>query len=995
MTHLRLFAGFVLSLVIPLLAQADPAKPESIMQLFEAGTKLRKEGKLAESQKLLEKALAVKERVPDGSPPTLAEVLRQLGAVYLLQSQLLKSKQTWDRAAQLIAKNQPGSLVLAMAYHDLAIVNQELSDFDHAEEYNKKALEIRLKQVGPEAELTGDSLMGLGNVAYDKQDYASAEHYYNQADKVFSKNPGPLSTKFSDIKANLGNIFGDMWRFHEAELAYSMSLKILQTQAVDSFAIKQKMAIVYLNLASLSLDKGDLKKSIEFSRRSAEINTEILGKSNRMSLKAMSMLAIGYSESGNHDQASKIQEDVLEVRKKTLPSSHPDIFSATRDLGSTRMLQGRYQEALRLLMESLRQRKKTHKKAIDNITILYDIAQCYMMIGEFHQAARMIDRIIYNRKILSPNTISDALGLKAYIQTINHRANESSELFMKSIEISENIIKSEVPYMSPAALRNFALHMSEERNRILSAVRIMPTDARLREIAVSFEFLRNSRLIESEKDLLIPLASVPRAQDPRLQRMRELRVQISNGVLASSSESAKGKEWVASRLAELHALEEELSKSYAEFSSHRMVPAPRAVRAAVEAQLPQDSALVEFVEYTVLPYANKSADEVDRTVYAALIIRKGHPTAYVEIGSKSEVDHEIQQFILNVSSQDATGIPPSSSRLYQRLWGPLARHVTKASRVTLVPDGTVSLVPFEALHNGAEYLADRHAFQYLATGRDLLPRRPTSEGAKQPSLVYVFADPAFQSQPTETLTLSGPTRLREARLTFAQIPALPGTRQEAAAIKQLIPQANVFLGTEANEARMLRLQSPAILHIATHGFYLSASDEIEDGRGLQLRRTGTPQDPLLRSMLALAGAARPASPDGQDGLLTALELSSMNLWGTQLVVMSACNSGLGEVRREAGIYGLRRAALIAGAETLVTSLWKVDDGVTRDLMAEFYKNLLSGTPRVEAMRQAALAIRGKQPHPRYWAPFIVIGRDGPLRGISTAQPTSQGLPKAH
>jgi CHAT domain-containing protein len=138
------------------------------------------------------------------------------------------------------------------------------------------------------------------------------------------------------------------------------------------------------------------------------------------------------------------------------------------------------------------------------------------------------------------------------------------------------------------------------------------------------------------------------------------------------------------------------------------------------------------------------------------------------------------------------------------------------------------------------------------------------------------------------------------------------------------------------------------------------------------------QDPLLRSGLLLAGASRrDASPDSAQ--VTALELAGLNLWGTQLVVLSACDTGRGDVKLGQGVYGLRRAFVVAGAETVVMSLWKVNDGTTQKLMEAYYRNLLAGLGRGTALREAMRWLRSSRPHPHDWAPFIVLGRDTPLR----------------
>jgi CHAT domain-containing protein len=191
--------------------------------------------------------------------------------------------------------------------------------------------------------------------------------------------------------------------------------------------------------------------------------------------------------------------------------------------------------------------------------------------------------------------------------------------------------------------------------------------------------------------------------------------------------------------------------------------------------------------------------------------------------------------------------------------------------------------------------------------------------------------------------------------------------------------------------------------VATHGLFRPDSSATgRKGRGLELVGSGElissgaaatsgGGDPLLNSMLLLANVGLPLPQGGgvvldPAGLATALEMAGMNLWGTQLVVLSACESGRGQVDNLGqGVYGLRRALVVAGAQTVVTSLWKVDDAVTRDLMVAYYKNLLAGAGRVEALRQAAQKIRKAHPEPRYWAPFIAIGQNGPLKGIRGAE----------
>ena len=185
---------------------------------------------------------------------------------------------------------------------------------------------------------------------------------------------------------------------------------------------------------------------------------------------------------------------------------------------------------------------------------------------------------------------------------------------------------------------------------------------------------------------------------------------------------------------------------------------------------------------------------------------------------------------------------------------------------------------------------------------------------------------------------------------------------------------------------MLRnVHGPRVLHLATHGFFLGAGQAgASDSRALVHDAApaglAAGDSPLLRSGLAFAGANVRAGNDGDDGILTALEASSLDLWGTRMAVLSACETGVGETRRGDGVYGLRRALVVAGAESQVMSLWQVSDEGTRALMTEFYTRLKAGVPRSAALREVQLEMlrSGTRRHPYYWSSFILSGADGPI-----------------
>jgi CHAT domain-containing protein len=304
--------------------------------------------------------------------------------------------------------------------------------------------------------------------------------------------------------------------------------------------------------------------------------------------------------------------------------------------------------------------------------------------------------------------------------------------------------------------------------------------------------------------------------------------------------------------------------------------------------------------------------------------------------------------------------------------------VGNARHLLISPDGALNLVPFEALRDEqGRYAIERHLISYVSSGRDLL-RLPAMRPG--PSAAVIVADPLF-GDPAAPDGGRARSRANADRrsvtsiddLASAYFAPLRGTALEAQRIKALLPGATVLAREQATRLALSQLKAPRVLHIATHGFF------IRDPQGRIA-------NPLLRSGLALAGAnlrsEHGADGDGTEGILTALEASNLDLWGTKLVTLSACDTGVGEVRNGEGVYGLRRAFMLAGAETLVMSLWPVSDYVTRELMTDYYARLKRGLGRGDALRESRLAMlkRAGRRHPFYWASFIQSGEWANLDG---------------
>nr|WP_267898805.1 CHAT domain-containing protein [Sorangium cellulosum] len=343
---------------------------------------------------------------------------------------------------------------------------------------------------------------------------------------------------------------------------------------------------------------------------------------------------------------------------------------------------------------------------------------------------------------------------------------------------------------------------------------------------------------------------------------------------------------------------------------------------------------------------------------------------------------------------------PAARALDALVMQPIRRVLGPTRWVLLSPDGLLNLVPFSALlDEDGRYLVERYAFTYLPSGRDLLRLRAT---APQREGAVVIAAPDYDY----LLAPAGPraqgSRSSSEELAPAHFTPLAAAADEGQAVSQELAGARLLLGRTATESAVKALRGPQVLHIVTHGFFASGQEPPEPPPAfpaiVSSRLRGMPgfhlyvENPLLRSGLAFAGANRKTTGD-DNGILTAMEASQLDLNGTKLVVLAACETGVGETESGDGVYGLRRAFLMSGAETQILSLWNADDASTRELMHGYYTRLKAGGGRSESMRQAQLAMLAtpERAHPHYWASFIVSGNGAALDG----RPVEPSFAKVH
>ncbi|MFM7528002.1 MAG: CHAT domain-containing protein [Nodosilinea sp.] len=631
-------------------------------------------------------------------------------------------------------------------------------------------------------------------------------------------------------------------------------------------------------------------------------------------------------QAGRYSEAVPLAERALAIREQALGPDHPDTATSLNNLAFLYKSQGRYSQAEPLYQRALAIREQAlGSDHPDTAISLNNLAGLYYAQGQLPPTLTYLSRgLAVEETVLSRNLVvgSDA-DKRQYLATMKGTTDAAISLHLKDL----------------------------------------PTDKTAANLALTTVLQRKGRVL----DLFTNLFAILRtelADDPGaialLEEWQTLSTQLAN--LSLNPPPGLAPDRRQAQLQDLQdrrrQLEDQLSRRSADFATLTTSPSLGQIQAA----LPPQTALVEFIRYQPFNPTAAAQERFGEARYAAYILWGDGSLEGIDLGLAQSIEAAVKTLARGLATADTPlfQLKEEARALDALVMAPVRAALGGTTTVFLSPDGALSLIPFEALVDESDnYLVETYQFRYLTAGRDLLR---LGNGVANPNPALLVGNPTY-GRPGE-LVAQADTRAIDLKNRI--FPALPGTQVEVEQIADKLPGAQLYTATNATEVVVKQQAQPSILHIATHGFF-TASGEI---------------DPLLQSGLILAGAAAggQSGPD-QDGLLTALEVTGLNLRGTQLVVLSACETGLGELAAGEGVYGLRRAFVLAGAQSQVISLWKVDDTATQAWMVDYYTRLLSGTPRDLALRQTQQAFlnRDQYRHPYYWAPFIGSGDWRPLQ----------------
>jgi len=928
---------------------------ESFNQLFQAS-------RYKEAAPVAEEIVRLTSQAHGSDSMETGDAFLGLGMTYHLMKDFSRAASPLEKASQIfLDKAEPGELRTAMATYYLGLSLYKLKRFVEAKPWLQRSLPGRAETLGSKG--LEEHLMALSVCCWSTEDHLAAVPVLERL--VLLKKEKERDDA-ADWMSYLGESLRKTGAYRRAVFVYQESLHYPHRNRLLT-------ARLYAGLGEALIHTGDFAQAEKFLKDALHLTETELGKSDPKTLEVVGYLAQLYTLIGDSRTASRYWRRFLKNGNPAVGSQAAKLLVALGERDSEELLAafdelleimrgsepdepalavleayrgvllqnvGRYDEAEPILNQKLGEVARILGPTHPLVGLLYQrIALLYFTKDEPAQAEQFLRQGLEIQARAfgedSPVTGWTRFWLAVALR-LQEKSQEARAQALKYRDVSEKTLANILSFASERQRLNY---LTVSYPYLLASLGFGEDSAQT--------VLRNKGVI---LDSMVEDARLAEAVgDSRLSDLREAKRQVVQRALAGKDTGALERR--------VESLEGQLARSFAELGKSRRalsVTVPQ-----VQAALPDGAVLVEFLRFggaerNVWP---------PRYYYGAVVIPKSGPPRFVNLGLSEPIERGIRRLRGAISRREP--VTALLKALDEVVWQPVASELPSTTRqVVISPDSALNLLPFATLLGPQDrFLAERFELRMVSTGRDLL-----TEPGRSSKTMTVVADPDFEAPVKVETQGAKPVE----SLSF---PPLPGTRAEADALQAVAAgtdwSCKILRGNDANESN-LKGESPGILHIASHGFFLGAEQDNELAQDLYTanifdfdRAVGDLENPMYRSGLALSGAESTARawsrgerpPAHQDGILTAQEAGRMNLENTLLVTLSACDTGLGQSRSGEGVLGLRRALSQAGAQNILLTLWQVDDQFTATFMREFYESTLaSGRPAgsLNSVQRAAL-----------------------------------------
>ena len=916
-------------------------------------------GAYAQALPMYERALRIHEKVLGPEHPATATSLNNVAG-------LLESMGAYEQAIPLYQRALgikekvfgPEDPNTATSLNNLASLYRAMGAYDRALPLLQRALAISEKALGPEHPDTAMSVNNLASMYASVGAYNQALPLAEHALSILEKVLGPAHPNTAASLNGLASLYGSMGAYDRALPACERALAIREKTLGPDHPLT---ATSVNNLASLYHAIGAYDRALPLYARALAAKEKALGPGHPETATDVNNLAGLFESMGAHDRALPLYERALALREKALGPQHPDTARSLNNLAALYALMGWYDRALPLHERALVIREKAlGPEHPDTAGSLSSIAGLYESMGGYDRALPLYERALAIReKALGPQ--HPRTGASLYDLAINFEASRffdrASPLIDRALSVEEDHIARTLLIGSRRDQLAFLATTRDTTDVTLSLnLHDLPNDRPAANRALLTLLRRKSRATETAA---LVMTETRRNLGPEGQaQLGELRLAVrEREALGRRGPGPEGIDAWKARLADadtrIDSLESALSQQSAAF---RRATTPIEIE-DIRAKLPPNSALVEFAIWH--PFDPHGTVRRSPPRYAIYVLSADGSLTWSDLGPADAVDTKVNA--LRDALTRGAAWRGASTALYAAILGPIEHALTDTTRLYLSPDGALSLIPFGLLRDkDGKPIDSGRTLVLLGAGREIL-----NHGSIEPGTTPVVISGVDYGPPGPWATL-------------------PGTTKEGRSIRKSL-QASSITGRSATETALSTLHGPTVLHIATHGFFdrdtaialLEAQILKAAARNSRSTTLSPPDDPdtaLWRSGLVLAGANN-SSEEADNGYFTAAEVASLDLHGTRLVVLSACETGVGTPRAGEGVMGLRHALVVAGSDAQLLTLWKVDDEATAAFMKVFYGELKENHTVAEALStaQTSVASEPRWAKPYYWAGFTLSG----------------------
>jgi CHAT domain-containing protein/Tfp pilus assembly protein PilF len=995
------------------LAEADRLNREAIA--------LHVAGKYGEATARARRALALRKAVLGERHPDYANSLNNLALLLKSQGDYATARPFYEQALAImkeaLGERHPD---YARSQSNLAFLLQAQGDYAAARPLYEQTLAIVKEALGKRHPDYAKSLSNLAGLLVSQGDYAAARPLHEEALAIRKEALGERHPDYAASLNNLALLLKSQGDYAAARPLYEQALAIKKAVLGERHPA---YATSLNNLAHLLNSEGDYAAARPLYEQALAIKKTVLGERHPAYATSLASLALFFESQGDYSAARPLCEQALAIRKEVLGERHPDYARSRSNLAELLRSQGDYaaarplcEQALAIWKAVVGERHPDYARSLNNLALLLDSQGVYAAAQPLYEQALAIWNAVLNERHPYYATSLSNLGLITWAQG---DLAPAGRLLTQALAITQRNV--DLAAAGQSERQQLALAQAQRRRldayfSIGPVSKISPHDAYARLLGAKGAVFERQRRIRSLR--------ARHRDDPEVASQTEeyARTVGELAVLAlGAPDPKKPEEWKA-RIEVLSQckdkLEAELSRQDAGFREAQEVASrtPEQLQRA----LPKDAALIDFLVYTAFqPPTNRKGKFQGEWRMLAFVVRSDRPVTQVDLGPVAPIQEAIDAWrSLLIKRETGDSATDRAQAVRRLIWEPVESHLDGITTVLISPDGPISLVPLAALpaKDPTGYLIEERSIAVVPVPRMLgmaaktaARRQGTTEDDGASLLLAGDIDyggePGKARQGEVAMQRSAAISARAGLL--ADFAPLQATREEILAVRDSFERrfrkarVDVLREDEATEEAFRRgAPGHRYLHLATHGYFAppelrsalapadpkSASTRIDalGGAGVSGWHPG------LLSGIALAGAnIRPTPIGHDDGILTALEVAELDLSGVELAVLSACETGLGEVAGGEGLLGLQRAFQVAGADSVIASVWKVDDEPTRALMARFYENLWrKNQPPAQALREAQLSmLRGdlgrgsltREPEksrpgrlpPFYWAAFVL------------------------